>query len=59
MKFYKSGSDNLPARIKASATSQRNQNNDVSRREFLATATTFSATAATAYAMLGMAAQHN
>lgn len=54
MKFYKSGSDNLPARIKASATSERNQNNDVSRREFLATATTFGATAATAYAMLGM-----
>lgn len=49
MKFYKSGSDTLPARVKASAKSERNRSDDVSRREFLATATIFGATAATAY----------
>ncbi|MDU8927006.1 ABC transporter substrate-binding protein [Alisedimentitalea sp. MJ-SS2] len=54
MKFYKSGSDTLPARIENSALVQGPQKDDVSRREFLAMATTFGATTATAYAMLGM-----
>ena len=30
MKFYKSGSDTLPAQIEASAKSERNRNDDVS-----------------------------
>lgn len=54
MKFYKSGSDVLPARIRETAQSEKRQQEDVSRREFLALATTFGATTATAYAMLGM-----
>lgn len=54
MKFYKSGSDTLPARIENSALEQRTEQDEVSRREFLAMATTFGATTATAYAMLGM-----
>jgi peptide/nickel transport system substrate-binding protein len=54
MKFYKSGSDTLPARIENSAFEQRTEQDDVSRREFLAMATTFGATTATAYSMLGM-----
>ncbi len=54
MKFHKSGSDTLPAQVEASANSERTRNDDVSRREFLATATIFGATTATAYGMLGM-----
>ncbi len=56
MKFYKSCSDTLPAFIEASARDASRKNDDVSRREFLAMATAFGATTATAYAMLGMAA---
>ncbi|MCK0104186.1 ABC transporter substrate-binding protein [Pseudohalocynthiibacter sp. F2068] len=54
MKLFKSGSDTLPTRIEASARDVRRKNDDVSRREFLAMATTFGATTATAYTMLGM-----
>ncbi|MCE8525722.1 hypothetical protein KBY23_10635 [Ruegeria pomeroyi] len=54
MKFYKSGSDTLPTSIENSGLAQGPQNDDVSRREFLAMATTFGATTATAYSMLGM-----
>lgn len=56
MKFYKSGSDILPKRITDSAQHNRNENNLVNRREFLAVATTFGATTAAAYAMLGVSA---
>jgi peptide/nickel transport system substrate-binding protein len=56
MKFYKSSSDTLPEFIEASARDASRTNDDVSRREFLAMATAFGATTATAYAMLGMAA---
>ena len=54
MKFYKSGSDKLPTRIQGSTTNEGCGMDGVSRREFLAMATTFGATTATAYAMLGM-----
>ena len=54
MKFYKSGSDTLPPSIENAAMSQGARTDDVNRREFLAVATTFGATTATAYAMLGM-----
>lgn len=54
MKLYRSGSDTLPNRIETSARDAKRQNDDVSRREFLAMATTFGATTATAYTMLGM-----
>ena len=54
MKFYKSGSDRLPTRIEDSARDSVHVKDEVSRREFLAMATTFGATTATAYAMLGM-----
>ena len=54
MKFYKSGSDRLPTRIEDSARDSGHVKDEVSRREFLAMATTFGATTATAYAMLGM-----
>ena len=56
MKFYKSGSDVLPTRIKNSAQHTKCQNEEVNRREFLAMATTFGATTAAAYAMLGLTA---
>ena len=54
MKLYKSGSDTLPPSIENAAMSQGARTDNVNRREFLAMATTFGATTATAYAMLGM-----
>ena len=54
MKLFKSGSDTLPTRIKDHAQYDGCQNDGVNRREFLAMATTFGATTATAYAMLGL-----
>ncbi len=54
MKHYKSGCDILPATVEDSAHNAKCRNDEVSRREFLAMATTFGATTATAYAMLGM-----
>jgi len=54
MKFFKSGSDILPSDISDRAFSKEYRNDGVNRREFLAMATTFGATTASAYAMLGM-----
>jgi len=54
MKLYKSGCDILPTTLEDSAHNAKRRNDEVSRREFLAMATTFGATTATAYAMLGM-----
>ena len=54
MKFLKSNGQPLPAAIVKSAKSAGRD--DVSRREFLAIASSFGATTATAYAMLGMPA---
>ena len=54
MKLYKSGCDILPATLEDSAHNAKRRNDEVSRREFLAMATTFGATTATAYTMLGM-----
>jgi len=45
----------LPAHLTRSAETARSTGDALSRREFLATATAFGATAATAYAMLGLA----
>ena len=50
----RSASD-LPAHLHKSAEAARNSGSDLTRREFIATASIFGATAATAYGMLGMA----
>ncbi|OED37398.1 diguanylate cyclase [Chromatiales bacterium (ex Bugula neritina AB1)] len=56
MKFKKINGQDLPAAITDMAESVRKSDNVMSRREFLATACAFGASAATAYGMLGMAA---
>ncbi|WP_274426675.1 ABC transporter substrate-binding protein [Chelativorans sp. YIM 93263] len=54
MKFFKSGSGRVPARIEALGEKARKGKMD--RREFLALASAFGATTAGAYAMAGLAA---
>ena len=54
MKFFKSQSDVTPAHVARAAETAR-AGSDVDRREFLAMASIFGATAAGAYGMLGMA----
>src|SRR5690606_40316291 len=54
MRFFKSNSDRVPARIAALAEKARAGKMD--RREFLALASAFGATTAGAYAMAGLAA---
>ena len=54
MNFFKSGSDILPTDITDRAHTEKYRNEGVNRREFLAMASTFGATTASAYAMLGM-----
>ncbi|WP_417516029.1 ABC transporter substrate-binding protein [Minwuia sp.] len=56
MKFYKSNTGEVPAHIHAMADAARESGTDVSRREFVALASAFGATAAGAYGMLGLAA---
>lgn len=53
MTFYKSGGNKLPDSIHAAARDVSRQGSDLSRREFLATASIFGATACTAYALIG------
>jgi len=53
MTFYKSGSNKLPDSIHAAARDVSRQRSDLSRREFLATASIFGATVGTAYALIG------
>jgi peptide/nickel transport system substrate-binding protein len=48
--------EQLPAHLKTSADAIRTKGSEMSRREFLATASIFGASAATAYGMLGLAA---
>jgi peptide/nickel transport system substrate-binding protein len=48
--------DELPAHVRKAAETARADGSTLSRREFLATASIFGATAATAYGMLGLAA---
>lgn len=55
MKFFKNNSGDVPEHIAHSAAAAKT-GTDVDRREFLAMASTFGATAAGAYGMLGMAA---
>jgi len=54
MKFFKRNGKPMPKQVVEMAESVRENGDGVSRREFLATASAFGATAATAYAMLGM-----
>lgn len=54
MKFFKSQSDKVPAHISEQADAVRNMP-EADRREFIALASVFGATAAGAYGMLGMA----
>lgn len=56
MKFYRSNSGDVPAHILEQAAHERAHGTDVSRREFIAMASAFGATAAGAYAMLGQSA---
>ena len=55
MKFFKSNSGVVPNHVLKSAETARNGSN-VDRREFIALASVFGATAAGAYGMLGMPA---
>ena len=55
MKFFRSGSDERPEFIQDMADRLGTAEDGVDRREFLAMATTFGATAAGAYGMLGLA----
>ena len=55
MKFFKKDGTPLPSHVIEAADAAKNGSN-IDRREFLATASTFGATAATAYAMLGLVA---
>ncbi|MFY0312077.1 ABC transporter substrate-binding protein [Leisingera sp. D0M16] len=55
MKFYKSGQDKLPAALKHMGREAQYSDDEIHRREFLALASAFGATSATAYGMLGMA----
>lgn len=54
MKFFKSNSDRLPSHVEAMAEDVRAGKMD--RREFLAIASAFGATTATAYGMIGLSA---
>ena len=54
MKFFKRNGKPMPKHVVEMAGSVREHDNEMSRREFIATASAFGATAATAYAMLGM-----
>ncbi|NOX41304.1 MAG: diguanylate cyclase, partial [Alphaproteobacteria bacterium] len=54
MKFFKKNGSPLPEHIHQSAKFAR-KGSEMNRREFIATASVFGATAATAYSMLGMA----
>ncbi|WP_416898520.1 MAG: ABC transporter substrate-binding protein [Minwuia sp.] len=56
MKFFKSDRGDVPAHILEQAAHERAHGTDVSRREFVALASAFGATAAGAYGMLGLAA---
>lgn len=56
MKFFKFNGKPMPSHITDMAESVRDSKNDVSRREFIAMASAFGATAVTAYSMLGMTA---
>ena len=53
MKFFKKDGKLMPSRIVKAAEAAKN-GSDIDRREFLATASIFGATAATAYGMLGL-----
>lgn len=55
MTYYTKTGARLPEHVARSAEVVRLKGDDVSRREFLATATAFGASASTAYAMLGAA----
>ena len=54
MKFFKRNGKPMPKHVVEMADSVKESGNEMSRREFIATASAFGATAATAYAMLGM-----
>ncbi len=56
MTFYKRSGAPLPEHIIRSAERVREQGNTQTRREFLATASTFGASTATAYGLIGLAA---
>lgn len=56
MKFYKSNKGDVPAHIHELAAHEREHGTEVSRREFVALASAFGATAAGAYALLGQSA---
>ncbi|MGI9354322.1 MAG: ABC transporter substrate-binding protein [Rhizobiaceae bacterium] len=54
MKFFKRNGTPMPKHVVEMAATIKETGNEMSRREFIATASAFGATAATAYAMLGM-----
>lgn len=54
MKFFKRNGQPMPKHIADMASEIKDTSSDVSRREFLALASAFGATTATAYAMIGM-----
>ncbi|MGB1007216.1 MAG: ABC transporter substrate-binding protein, partial [Thalassobaculaceae bacterium] len=56
MKFFKTNGQPMPASIVEMAQRLRGRDDAASRREFLAVASAFGASAATAYAMLGLSA---
>ena len=56
MKFFKTNGQPMPASIVDMALRLRGRDDAASRREFLAVASAFGASAATAYAMLGLSA---
>jgi len=56
MKFFKRNGQRLPKSVTDMARSARKSGDALSRREFLAVASIFGATAATAYGMLGLTA---
>lgn len=56
MKFFKKNGKELPSQITEMAKSVRSSKDGMSRREFLAIASIFGASTATAYSMLGMVA---
>lgn len=55
MKFYKSGDNKLPPSLLRMGQRLIDSGSDIDRREFLAMASAFGATTATAYGILGMA----
>ncbi len=56
MKFKKTNGQDMPSHITEMAQSVKNSNDGVTRREFLAMASVFGASATTAYGMLGLTA---